>query len=206
MAQVPGLLVKFDNLSRTSKATREVPQWLLLWLKVRKHLGLLSFYFVSVHVIISLLLFNPSYYGKFFLNGGDGGKLNWKGEASFFFGIFGFSFYAIVCVSSLPSVAAVMNKAQWCLVMGPLVWTALAFGTVHVLIMGVTGWSTQDKWPGNMPPITLMSVLVPLLVLFLEFLYVTAAIIKRLVFAKNSNNSTKSRSGSVVHPEHQEEV
>jgi hypothetical protein len=66
-------------------------------------------------------------------------------------------------------VGAAMNKAQWELVMGPLVWIALTFGTTHVLIMGVQGWNDQDKWPGGMPPITLMSTLIPLVALFLKF-------------------------------------
>jgi hypothetical protein len=47
---------------------------------------------------------------------------------------------------------------------GPLVWTALLFGTTHVLIMGVKGWDDQEKWPGNLPPITLTSALIPMLV------------------------------------------
>jgi hypothetical protein len=49
-------------------------------------------------------------------------------------------------------------------VYGPLAWTALLFGTIHVLIMGVKGWDDQEKWPGNLPPITLTSTLIPMLV------------------------------------------
>ena len=50
------------------------------------------------------------------------------------------------------------------------------FGTIHVMVMGVSGWSKQETWPGNMPPITLLSVIVPLFVLFLKFALISATI------------------------------
>ena len=46
------------------------------------------------------------------------------------------------------------------------------FGTTHVLAMGVQGWPLIDSWPGNLPPITLMSVLIPMLVIFLKIIQV----------------------------------
>merc|ERR1711862_31566 len=61
-----------------------------------------------------------------------------------------------------------MTNKQWKLVYGPIAWIALAFGTIHVLIMGVKGWPTTHKWPGGMPPITMTSVLIPMLTIFLK--------------------------------------
>ena len=101
--------------------------------------------------------------------------------ATFLFEILGFSFYAIVGIASLPSVGSAMTKAQWDLVMGPLVWAALAFGTTHVMIMGVEGWNDQEKWPGNMPPITLLSSVVPLFVMFLKFVLMVLSLYRMLV-------------------------
>lgn len=34
----------------------------------RKHLGLLSLFFLTVHILMSLVLFSPAYYGKFFMD------------------------------------------------------------------------------------------------------------------------------------------
>lgn len=93
----------------------------------------------SVFMCSYRCLSNEKYYAKFYVNGTKGGKLNWQGEASFLFGILGFSFYAVVGIASLPSVGSAMTKAQWNLVMGPLVWAALAFGMTHVMIMGLEG-------------------------------------------------------------------
>ena len=42
------------------------------------------------------------------------------------------------------------------------------FGTSHVLAMGVQGWPRIEAWPGNLPPITLLSVLIPMVVIFLK--------------------------------------
>ena len=90
--------------------------------------------------------------------------MNAIGEFSFLFAIFGTGFYIILGICSLPSVGLQMTSRSWQVVYGPLAWMALAFGTTHVLIMGVKGWDEQEKWPGNLPPITMTSVLIPLLV------------------------------------------
>ena len=44
----------------------------------------------------------------------------------------------------------------------------MLFGTTHVLAMGVLGWPQQETWPGNLPPITMMSVLIPMFVIGLK--------------------------------------
>jgi hypothetical protein len=60
---------------------------------------------------------------------------------------------------------------------GPLVWLGLMTVLAHIMILGVESWSEKDEnlmaWPGDMPPVTLMAALVPLLVLFLKLLQVT---------------------------------
>lgn len=142
------------------------PQWLLSALRMRKHLGLLSLWFLFVHVLMSMILLSPKYYGKFFLDPASGNsKLNSIGESSLFFGTLAVSLYVILGLCSMPSIGVHLTNKQWQLVFGPLAWIALAFGTVHVLIMGVKGWNDQHTWPGSMPPITLMSTLIPLLVM-----------------------------------------
>jgi hypothetical protein len=141
-------------------------------LELRKPLGLLSLWFLLVHIFMSLLLFGPAYYGKFFLDDPTSSskptKLTALAENSMLFGVLGAALYVILGVCSLPSVGLHMNHCQWQLVYGPVAWTALAFGTVHVLIMGVKGWTLQDTWPAGMPPITMTSVLIPLAVMFLK--------------------------------------
>jgi hypothetical protein len=86
------------------------------------------------------LLFSPAYYSKFFLTPKENAsKLNSIGENSIFFGILGTGLYIIMGLCSLPSVGYQMTSKQWQLIYGPIAWIALAFGTIHVMIMGVKG-------------------------------------------------------------------
>eukprot|EP00563_Minutocellus_polymorphus_P019629 CAMPEP_0197715748 /NCGR_PEP_ID=MMETSP1434-20131217/859_1 /TAXON_ID=265543 /ORGANISM="Minutocellus polymorphus, Strain CCMP3303" /LENGTH=429 /DNA_ID=CAMNT_0043299963 /DNA_START=33 /DNA_END=1322 /DNA_ORIENTATION=- len=180
LTQLPGTLTKLIRIFR-SDTLRDLHPILLFGLRIRKQLGVLSLYYLTVHVLMSLLIFNPSYYGKFFSDpSAKSSKFTTKAEISFFFGIVGFSFYLILGICSLPSVVANLTKHQFSLLYGSLVWMALIFGTIHVMVMGVAGWSKQETWPGNMPPITLLSVVVPLFVLFLKFVQVNLSFFLRL--------------------------
>jgi hypothetical protein len=79
-----------------------------------------------------------------------------------------------------------MTSKQWQLVNGPVAWAALAFGTVHVLIMGVPGWSEQIGWPGNVPPITLTATGFPLFVMGLQCVQVTLTVVNGRLFSKQA--------------------
>jgi len=167
ITQFPGIFARMSN-SIYGNTLRDKLAWLRTFLGMRKHLGLLSLWFLVVHIIMSLLLFNPGYYSKFFITKDGTSKLNVIGETSFFFGILGFALYMILGICSLPSVGTQMTNAQWQLVYGPLAWIALVFGTAHVLVMGAKGWSDGASWPGGMPPITLTSTLLPLTAMTLK--------------------------------------
>jgi hypothetical protein len=186
LAQVPGVLARSSNAIHRD-SLRDKPKWLLSFLAIRKHLGLLSLWFLGVHIIIGLLLFNPAYYGKFFIDvSANTSKLNAKGENSFFFAILGTALYSILGICSFPSVGSQMTRRQWQFVYGPVAWAALAFGTVHALIMGVPGWSKQSDWPGNLPPITLTATVFPLFVMGLKCVQVTLTVVNGLLFAKQA--------------------
>jgi len=168
LTQLPGVIARISNLFRSTNLNgySRTLKWALT---IRKNLGILSLWFLGVHIIMSLLLMNPAYYGKFYVDPtANHSKMNVTGETSFFFAILGAMFYFILGLASLPSIGANMTNAQWQLIYGPLAWTALLFGTSHVLIMGVKGWADQGKWPGGLPPITLTSTLIPMLVIFLK--------------------------------------
>ncbi|CAM9867004.1 unnamed protein product, partial [Heterosigma akashiwo] len=174
IVQLPGPLAKFWKkfLDRGS-FIKSLPSWLVSALEIRKHVGLVSLFFLWVHIFMSLVLFNPAYYGKFFDDPTAlPTKLNVIGETSFFFGILGFMLYQVVGLSSLPSIGQSMNKVQS--IFGPVVWCALVFGTIHVLIMGIqnNGWTSVGKWPGGLPPITLTSTLVPMFVILVKVIQV----------------------------------
>lgn len=181
LTQIPGVLARLSHVIYGN--TLRNKSTLLLWgLKIRKQLGILSLWLLFVHTMMSLLIFNEKYYGKFFIDPSAGtSKLNSVGETSFLFAILGTGLYTVMGISSLPSVGSQMTHKQWQLIYGPVAWSALLFGTVHVLIMGVKGWDDQDTWPGNMPPITMTSVLLPLLALFLKLVLMISSFFAEVV-------------------------
>ena len=153
---------------------RSKPKWLIRFLSIRKHLGLISLWFLTVHIFMSCLMFSIAYYSRFFYDKDDPfSRMSANGESSFMFGSIGAGLYVILGICSLPSVAEQMTNRQWQFVYGPVAWTALAFGTAHVMCQGIgVTWNNKENWAGGMPPITLMSVLVPLLVMFLKLVQV----------------------------------
>lgn len=78
-----------------------------------------------------------------------------------------------------------MNKAQFQLVFGPVVWLGLVTGMLHILFLGSDTWHEKDEnpyaWAGDMPPVTMMAALIPLVVLGLKFVQVTLSIGQRLL-------------------------
>jgi hypothetical protein len=192
LSLLPGVLAR---LLRQLRGPKSKISPILLWgLGIRKHVGILALYFVFLHACLMLFIFGGEYF-RFMLND-TRGKMRWTGEASMLFGVISISFFSIVGIASLPSVCAVMNKAQATLVFGPLVWLGLMTALAHIMILGVESWSEKDEnlqvWPGDMPPVTLMATLVPLLVLFLKFLQVTITLSQALLLRWKMRNSSPS--------------
>jgi len=137
--QLPGIVLRFGKQLGLSVADNgeDSPAWLraIHWgVKIRKHVGLLSLYFVSLHACMVLLIFGEEYYGYKFENGG---AMAWNDEAAMLCAVLSLSLYVIVGIASLPSVQKAMNPPQFALVFGPVVMTALALGTMHVMFLGV---------------------------------------------------------------------
>jgi predicted dinucleotide-binding enzyme len=206
ISQLPGVFARMSN-ALYANSLRTKPIWLTRFLAIRKHLGLVSLWFLSLHIIMSLLLFNPGYYGKFFITKDGTSKLNSIGENSFLFATIGTGLYVILGICSLPSVGAQMTNRQWQMVYGPVAWFALACGTIHVLVMGVKGWNDQEGWPGNLPPITLTATMVPLATIFLKLMQI---VVCRVAWTLNTAVSKKGSGSdgtpSVFYPDDMESI
>lgn len=135
-------------------------------LPLRKHFGLFGFGLAVVHGIISLLLFNPSYYPKFFT---EVGKLTIEGELSMLFGIIALFIFSIVAITSIPSVEKSMNQKKWLFVQR-LGYLAFALVLFHVLFMGVSGWLRPETWPGGLLPMSLISFVIIAFVLLMRLI------------------------------------
>jgi hypothetical protein len=118
LSLLPGTTIRLIKIFKPSF----VPSRHLIWgCNIRKHVGLLSLYFLSLHACMMLLLFGGEYFG-FLLREGH---MEWNDEAAMLCAVLSTSLFSINGIASLPSVSHAMNKAQFGLVFGPVVYSAL---------------------------------------------------------------------------------
>lgn len=99
---------------------------------------------LRLHILMSLILYSQAYYGKFFI---VDGKMNLTGELMLLFGILAaYAFWAI----RGPVLDDKVRLRFLHLIASGLV-------ALHLLVMGWAGWLKIDKWPGGLPPISLLS-------------------------------------------------
>ncbi len=196
LSLLPGTIIRLLK-QMTSIVTP--PRFLIWGCSIRKQVGLLSLYFVLLHACMMLLIFGGEYFG--FLM--DEGAMEWNDEASMLTAVLSTSLFIITGIASLPSVGHEMNKAQFMLVFGPVVWSALALGVMHVMFLGVPSWTANPRsrysWARGMPPVTLMASVLPLLVMFIKAIQVCHASMLRM---KNWLTSRRHHVSSIHASDH----
>jgi hypothetical protein len=125
-------------------------------------LARVGFALIGLHVLMSLPLLGPGYFPQFFA----GDKMNLTGELSLFFGVWSFGCCVGVAGLTLSGTVSKPSSARRSLIQR-LALAALATAAGHVLVMGAAGWITPAKWPGGMPPITLLAFLAAVIPLLL---------------------------------------
>ena len=123
------------------------------WLDARKALGMVGFLLVLVHVFMSLMLFSPAVYGKFFE---ADGTLTFNAGMSMLFGIFAFvslwgynlSFQTFL-KEDTAFIAFITSRK--------VLLIAFLFGAIHLIFMGYKGWMHPQGWNGGLPPISLVA-------------------------------------------------
>lgn len=125
-------------------------------LAFRKFFGLFGFGLAAVHALMSLLIFTPEYYGKFF---DAAGKLNLTGELSMLFGVLAFALFTMVAITSLPTMMESLGKETWLKVQRSGYW-GMVLIFLHVLTMGMEGWIHPAGWPGGLLPISLVAAII----------------------------------------------
>mmetsp|Transcript_19099 Transcript_19099/g.31350 ORF Transcript_19099/g.31350 Transcript_19099/m.31350 type:complete len:455 (-) Transcript_19099:35-1399(-) len=177
LSLLPGTIIR---LLKQAAYIDTTPRFLILGCSIRKHVGLLSLYFVLLHGCMMLLIFGGEYFGFLI----DDGYMEWNDEASMLTAVLSVSLFMITGIASLPSVGNEMNKAQFKLVFGPVVWSALALGVMHIMFLGVPSWTATPRsrysWSRGMPPVTLMASVLPLLVMFIKSVQVCHASMLRV--------------------------
>jgi len=119
---------------------------------VKAKLGETGFLFTIVHILISILLINETYFEKFF----NAGEYNLKGGLSFLFGATAFALLMLIRRLFASDLYAVFTpKSRFY-----IKFFMLFFIAAHVAVMGWSGWFKPGDWYGYFPPITLLSFLV----------------------------------------------
>ena len=125
-----------------------------LKLVVIKFCGLMGFSLAAIHAFFSVCLLNPAYFAKFFA---DDGRLNLVGELGLAVGIVALWAVAIPAITTLPVMPKAIGGQRWkrSQRMGYL---CLSLVVAHMVVFGLKGWLTPEKWPWGLPPISMLAV------------------------------------------------
>jgi len=122
------------------------------WLNSTATLGFVSFILVFIHVFISVMIFNPSYYSKFFES--DGTLTLYSGLsmlagvlAMLIVWLYNFSFKTNLREDK-PFMKIITARKFLLFV--------LLFGGIHLFFMGFEGWLNPSGWNG-IPPVSLVA-------------------------------------------------
>ncbi|NOX67249.1 MAG: hypothetical protein GXO85_15990 [Chlorobi bacterium] len=114
---------------------------------------------IYIHLTISLILLTPSYYQKFF----DGTKMNLTGQISLLSGVL-----ALGLLNSLRFTKKLGAKVSLSFFKKHGAEILLFLIAIHLFAMGFKGWLTPGNWPGEMPPISLLSFITAVIPFFIK--------------------------------------
>ena len=183
---VPGQLAAILQVYYGTKH-RRFPQFLDTWLKFRKQLGLITFFLVTVHAVMSVILLSPDYYSDWYKKGSltipanstltsdlelsqSNRRMTWRGELASALGILGFLLMALVALTSIKSIGDSLNWSEWRCVQSNLGYVVLAFSAAHDVCVGYPGWIRRG-WPKIFKSMTFLSCQLPLYVLLLKLVF-----------------------------------
>ncbi|GFS21517.1 metalloreductase STEAP2 [Elysia marginata] len=186
LTYLPGQLASVLQIYYGTKH-RRFPQFMDFWLKCRKQMGLVSFFLVIIHAVLSVMMISPTYYGSWFhkatvtvpanstLNSAlvltvSKHWMTWKGESACLLGTLAFVLMGVVAVTSIRSVGDSLNWSEWRSVQSNLGYIVLAVSAAHATVMGAQGWYKRG-FPKVFFAVTFLSVLLPFLVLAMKLAF-----------------------------------
>ena len=135
-----------------------------LRLVVIKFCGLVGFFLATVHAVMSLLLMNPAYFGKYHA---VDGTMNLQGELGMSIGILALLFLLSPAVTTLPMMPKALGGWRWKRSQR-VGYLALLLVSAHLVVLGLPGWLTPGKWPSGMVPISLIAFVAAVFPLFIK--------------------------------------
>ncbi|NXN92996.1 STEA4 Metalloreductase, partial [Rhinopomastus cyanomelas] len=203
LVYLPGILAAILQLCRGTKY-RRFPDWLDKWMLCRKQLGLVALAFASVHVLYTLVMPIRSFVNWRTSNRIVSQALNnktepldntraWISDSYLALGILGFFFFALLGITSLPSVSNSVNWREFRFVQSKLGYLTLVLCTAHTLVYGGKWFLVPSSYKWYLPPIYMLSLIVPCAVLVVKFVLVFPCLDKPL---------TQIRQGWERNPQH----
>ena len=123
------------------------------WLNARKAMGMTGFLLVLIHVLMSLMLFSPAVYGKFF---DEMSTMTLLAGLSMFTGIVAFVVLWGYNLSFQTHLREDKSFIQF-ITSRKFLLVAMTLGAAHLFFMGYSGWLKPSDWPGGLPPISLVA-------------------------------------------------
>ena len=119
-------------------------------------LGILAAIFGLWHGVVSVVLCTPQYFPALFE---PTGAFNAPFGAAIATGATVLGLLIRLCFADDETAVPVGRRSAW-------VITALALVAIHTALIGYPSWLDTTKWPGKLPPITLISTLLAVLAIF----------------------------------------
>ena len=111
-----------------------------------------AFMLAALHVLLSLMVLDPSYIGKMYL---PSGRMSWAAELSMLTGAVATTLLMWLAYST---TLRPLDSQQHATSLVPgMARGTLVLVAAHVLYMGYGAWFEPAGWPGTLPPITLLS-------------------------------------------------
>ncbi|KAM3823321.1 metalloreductase STEAP4 isoform 1-T2 [Vipera latastei] len=214
LVYLPGIFAAILQLYRGTKYSR-FPDWLDKWMLCRKQLGLVALAYAFLHVLYTLII--PIRYfvrwrvNSFVLQQVFKNKTEplwtgtaWHSDSYLALGILGFFLFVLLGITSLPSVSNSVNWREFRFVQSYLGYLTLVLCTAHTLGYGGKRFLNPFSYPWFLPPVYLLSLIIPCIVLFFKFFLIFPCIDRPLTEIRqgwerkhkhmnhsNSNQNTK---------------
>ena len=126
------------------------------WLNARKAMGMTGFLLVLIHVLMSIMIFNPQVFERFYL---ANGTLTFMAGLSMLGGVLSFVVLWAFNLSFQTKMSEDKIFIQFITSRGFLLW-AMLLSLIHLFFMGYQGWINPADWHGGLPPISLVCFVV----------------------------------------------
>ncbi|XP_064614939.1 metalloreductase STEAP4-like isoform X2 [Liolophura sinensis] len=159
LAQIPGPL---GTLVRASVGgSRKSPTWFKKWSSSKTQFGMFSWVLMGMHVLMSVLLTNNTYFPALYETLSDDRRcnvtksstktvsewMNWKGEAGLLLGLLATVAVCVVAFSTIPGIRNTLNWRERRFTQSTMNFAALFLAACHVVMTAIADWTSNVVWP-----------------------------------------------------------